>query len=58
MDTWLKTKLEEFIARGSELVMSGTAALDATSGKFVLEDVPVTLGKKAYCLIQTRQSEI
>jgi beta-galactosidase GanA len=45
MDTSLKTKLEEFIARGSKLVMSGTAALHAASGKFVLEGVPVTFRK-------------
>jgi Beta-galactosidase trimerisation domain len=42
VDTPVKTKLEEFITNGGKLIMSGTAALDAASGKFVLDSVPVT----------------
>ncbi|MFL5655689.1 MAG: alpha-amylase family protein [Ktedonobacteraceae bacterium] len=42
VDAPLKMKLEQFIAGGGKLVMSGTAALDPVSGKFVLEGVPVT----------------
>jgi hypothetical protein len=42
VDASLKAKVEQFIARGGKLIMSGTAALDPASGKFVLEGLPVT----------------
>jgi Hypothetical glycosyl hydrolase 6/Beta-galactosidase trimerisation domain len=47
VDAALKTKLEEFIASGGKLIMSGTAALDPASGKFVLDGVPVTYAAPA-----------
>jgi Beta-galactosidase trimerisation domain len=42
VDTSLKTKLEQFIASGGKLIMSGTAALDAASGMFAIDNMPVT----------------
>ncbi|HZT99905.1 MAG TPA: alpha-amylase family protein [Ktedonobacteraceae bacterium] len=42
VDTPLKAKLEQFIASGGKLIISGTAALNLASGKFVLDGMPVT----------------
>ena len=42
VDTALRTKLEEFLAAGGKLIMSGTAALNPTSNRFDLSGVPVT----------------
>ena len=47
VDASLKTKLEAFIAGGGKLTISGTAALDPASGKFVLDSVPVTYAAPA-----------
>jgi hypothetical protein len=47
VDASLKPKLEEFIAHGGKLIISGTAALDSVSGMFVLDDIPVTYAAPA-----------
>jgi hypothetical protein len=39
--TELREKLQSFVSTGGKLVLSGTAALDAGSGEFALDDVPV-----------------
>ncbi|HEY7417051.1 MAG TPA: beta-galactosidase trimerization domain-containing protein, partial [Ktedonobacteraceae bacterium] len=41
VDAALKPKLEAFIAAGGKLVLSGTAALDTTSGVAAFDGVPV-----------------
>ncbi len=41
VDAELRGKLRSFVSAGGKLVLSGTAALDARSGEFVLDDVPV-----------------
>ncbi len=42
VDAAMKTKLEQFIANSGKIVLSGTAALDAASGTFTLDAVPVS----------------
>jgi hypothetical protein len=42
LDAAMQAKLDAFLAAGGRLVMSGTAALDAASGKFQIKGVPVT----------------
>jgi len=41
VDASMKTKLEQFIADGGKLVLSGTATLDVAGGTFLLTNVPV-----------------
>jgi hypothetical protein len=42
VDITMKTKLEQFIANGGKLVLSGTAALSPDTGVFTLNDTPVS----------------
>ena len=42
VDAELRERLQAFVAVGGKLVLSGTAALDAGSGEFGIESVPVS----------------
>lgn len=42
IDEPLKTRLQQFMAQGGKLVMSGKAGFDVTRDAFVLDDMPVT----------------
>jgi Hypothetical glycosyl hydrolase 6 len=42
VDTAMKAKLEQFIATGGKIVLSGTATLDRALGIFTLDAVPVS----------------
>ncbi|MBI5667649.1 MAG: beta-galactosidase trimerization domain-containing protein [Chloroflexi bacterium] len=41
LDAAFKTRLSDYLADGGRLILSGTAALDKTTGTFQLESVPV-----------------
>ncbi|MGH3147829.1 MAG: alpha-amylase family protein, partial [Rubrobacter sp.] len=47
VDASLRSRLETYLAAGGKLILSGTAALDAETGGFVLDGVPVAYGGPA-----------